>query len=306
MLKDETQDRTMQNDPLREQYTIDTPENVTVGYTVAGIGSRFVGALIDTTLIVLALLALNIGVMLLVASIGRSGAGAVADAALDESDPGWVTGLIIALYALLNFAVVWGYYLGFELRWAGQSPGKRVAGTQVVRSNGAPAGFGESAIRNVVRLIDFLPFAYGVGLVTMICNSQARRLGDYAAGTLVVKVRGRIQLDQLAGPGRSTHATLPAQSLLAPAAPGDNSAPADDELALRYPHLRAPRESEHQLIVDVLRRTGYDDMGRVRIRRVAAAIAQRVGAASPTDDAGARRLLKEVSTAYQELGRKRS
>src|SRR5512139_3806668 len=142
-------------DLLREEYTIDTPENVTFGYTIAGIGSRFIGCLVDTSILVLALLLLNIGISLLLAWLGDNAPPRPLDA---EPTPDWITGLLVAIYALLNFGIIWGYYMAFELLWNGQSPGKRVANTQVVRANGAPAEFGEVAIRNVVRIIDFLPF----------------------------------------------------------------------------------------------------------------------------------------------------
>ena len=68
-----------------------------------------------------------------------------------------------------------------------------------MRSDGMPAGFGESSVRNLVRIIDFLPTLYAIGLVTMISNSSTRRLGDFAAGTLVIHDQGEITLDTLLG-----------------------------------------------------------------------------------------------------------
>jgi hypothetical protein len=110
------------NGLLHEEYNIDTPENVTFGYAVAGIGSRFIGALIDTLLILLLLLLVN---FLLFAGI------AAADG-LPFGMADWAEGVMIALYALLNFGIIWGYYLVFELIWRGQTPGKRGAGTRVI------------------------------------------------------------------------------------------------------------------------------------------------------------------------------
>ena len=177
------------------KYTIDTPENVTFGYDIAGIGSRFIGALIDTTLIVLLLLLLNVLLAFGLAALGSSSPDPVATDVAE--DPGWVVGLLLAIYGLLTFAVIWGYYLAFELGWSGQTPGKRLAGTQVVKTDGAPATFLEVAIRNLVRIVDFLPAAYAIGVVTMFFNREARRLGDYAAGTLVIKVRRGVRLEEL-------------------------------------------------------------------------------------------------------------
>ena len=104
---------------LREEYTIDTPENVSFGYEVSGIGSRFVAALLDSMLLVVLLVLLNI-VVLVVLSALPSGAEDLTFG--EETDPGWVVGLVLALYALLNFLVVWGYYMVFEVLWNGQSP----------------------------------------------------------------------------------------------------------------------------------------------------------------------------------------
>lgn len=102
--------------------------------------------------------------------------------------------MVIAVYALLNFAGA----LGSSTRPSscagdGRTPGKRVAGTQVVKVDGSPAGFSESAIRNLVRIVDFLPMAHAIGVVTMFFNRQAWRLGDFAVGTLVVKQRSEIR-----------------------------------------------------------------------------------------------------------------
>ena len=177
---------------VQGEYTIDTPENVSFGYTVADIGSRFIGALIDSILVVATLLALNIVIVVILGSL--EGAGTQVDV---EAEPGWLAGAIMAVYALFNFAIIWGYYILFEWLWHGQTPGKRVAGIQVMGNGGTPPGFTPIAIRNLVRIVDFLPIAYAVGLVAMFCNRQARRLGDFAAGTLVVKRPVTPRLDTL-------------------------------------------------------------------------------------------------------------
>ncbi|MBE2237288.1 MAG: RDD family protein [Caldilineaceae bacterium] len=179
-----------------DEYTIATPENVTFDFQIAGIGSRFIGALIDTFLIVLLLFLLNILLGVALSAVSENGGG-VTDFA---DDPGWVTGLVIALYALINFGLFWGYYLVFELGWQGQTPGKRLAGTRVVKLDGSGPGFLEVAIRNLVRLVDFLPVAYALGFVTMFFNRNVRRLGDFAAGTLVIRQPDTVRLDALAQP----------------------------------------------------------------------------------------------------------
>jgi uncharacterized RDD family membrane protein YckC len=92
----------------------------------------------------------------------------------------------LALVALLSFAISSGYYIFFEMIWNGQSPGKRLVGLRAIRGDGMPITLAESAIRNLVRLVDFLPVSYGVGIVAMFIDTKSRRLGDLAAGTLVV------------------------------------------------------------------------------------------------------------------------
>jgi uncharacterized RDD family membrane protein YckC len=171
-----------------EDYlSIDTPENVVFDYEVAGIGSRFLAALVDTLLIIFLQVIVNLTLFLLASVLFGN--------ALDwESGPlTW----LFAVFGLIAFALLWGYYVFFEMVWNGQSPGKRWAGLRVIRTDGTPIAFGESLIRNLVRLIDFLPAYYGIGVVTMFINQQARRLGDLAAGTLVVHDRATVTLESL-------------------------------------------------------------------------------------------------------------
>jgi uncharacterized RDD family membrane protein YckC len=87
---------------------------------------------------------------------------------------------------LLSFAVVWLYSVAFELLWAGATPGKKLLGLQVVRANGLPVDAAASLIRNLLRAADSLPFLPLTALVTMLATRGFRRLGDLAAGTLVV------------------------------------------------------------------------------------------------------------------------
>lgn len=162
-----------------ERLTIDTPENVVFGYPLAGIGSRFIAALADTAIIAL----LQIGVFILAILVAQR----VMDLDPEALATGGLAGWVIAGMGLLSFLFLWGYYIFFEMLWNGQSPGKRWTGLRVIRGDGRPITLSESVIRNLVRLIDFLPSFYGVGVVTMFVDRQARRLGDLAAGTLVVR-----------------------------------------------------------------------------------------------------------------------
>lgn len=201
--------------PSDDRLSIDTPENVTFGYRVAGIGSRFLAALVDSILIVVLLTLTTLLVWILTLILEQARVLSLANL-LGGSDRvlAWVAGGL----GLLSFVFLWGYYILFELLWNGQTPGKRWAGLRVIRTDGAPITLVESIVRNLVRLIDFLPFYYGIGVVTMFIHSQSRRLGDLAAGTIVVHDRAAISLESLApratAPAAPTNgATLPIERL---------------------------------------------------------------------------------------------
>ena len=165
---------------------IDTPENVAFGYDVAGIGSRFLAAIVDTIVIIILQIVVNLTVYLLSISLFEN--------VFDSDLAIW----LFAIFGLIAFIFLWGYYIIFEMVWNGQSLGKRWVGLRVIRTDGTPITLPESIIRNLVRLVDFLPAYYGVGVVTMFINEQSRRLGDLAAGTLVVRDRSTITLESLA------------------------------------------------------------------------------------------------------------
>ena len=171
-----------------EKIHIDTPENVVFGYNVAGMGTRFLAGLLDMIFIGGLILAANITLFIFLR---------VMNVFVWARTGSWLW----ALFGLLTFLVFWGYYIFFEMVWNGQSPGKRKMGLRVIRTDGAPITFPDSLIRNLIRLFDFLPAYYGIGVIVMFINRQTRRLGDLVAGTLVVHDRP-VSLDSL---GRSTN-----------------------------------------------------------------------------------------------------
>src|SRR5258706_12013278 len=175
--------------PSDDTLRIDTPENVIFGYRVAGIGSRFLAALVDSLLIVVLEVVVNAAALL----VGRF-VFKFSFAGDDTAGLAWLLGL----FGLLSFAFLWAYYIFFEMLWNGQPPGKRWVGLRVLRLDGTPITLSESIIRNLVRLVDFLPAYYGVGVVAMFISSQSRRLGDLAAGTVVVHDRAAVTLESLA------------------------------------------------------------------------------------------------------------
>jgi uncharacterized RDD family membrane protein YckC len=154
-----------------------TPENIEVSYELAGIGSRFLAAFIDHLFQILLILALwlVLGFVSQAMSMSRVlGGGASL----------WVQAALL----MVTFVVLFGYFTAFELAWAGRTPGKRVAGLRVVRDNGYPIDAYSSLVRNLIRVVDFIP-AYGIGLVSIFVSREYKRLGDFAAGTIVIKER---------------------------------------------------------------------------------------------------------------------
>ena len=96
----------------------------------------------------------------------------------------WLAAVIIALGITLLSE---GYFILFEWLMRGQTPGKKALKIRVIRDDGTPATIHEVLVRNVLRLIDFLPFSYGVGAIVMFASRLSKRLGDIAAGTIVIK-----------------------------------------------------------------------------------------------------------------------
>ena len=153
-------------------HTVIATEKVPFTYRVAGVGARFLAWLIDITLIGL------LGFM-----------GMMAANVLE----GLMPGLGMAVFFLFLFVLMWGYFLLFEWLWLGQTPGKRVLGIRVIHERGTSISLFHSAVRNVLRVVDSLPWfailgCYSLAFGVAMCHPQQRRLGDWAAGTLVVHV----------------------------------------------------------------------------------------------------------------------
>ncbi len=164
-------------------YIVETPEQIELAYDIAGIGSRLLAAIVDS-----ALIALAEGVLFVALA-------QIADA-IEVAES-----IFVAIGAALGFAILWGYYIAFELTWNGQSPGKRLIGLRVVSEGGRPITVAGSIIRNLIRIVDFLPFLYGIGVIAMFIDRQSRRLGDLAASTLVVRERADVTLESLINSG---------------------------------------------------------------------------------------------------------
>jgi uncharacterized RDD family membrane protein YckC len=146
---------------LDDRLTITTPEGVELDLQLAGLGSRFMAQLLD--------LLIKAGLILLIA-LTLSIAG--------------LTGVAFMLPAF--FLVVYAYDVVFETFANGRTPGKMAARLRVVRVGGEPVDFMSAAIRNVLRLIDGLPLSYIPGVISILVTKRNQRLGDLAAGTIVI------------------------------------------------------------------------------------------------------------------------
>ncbi len=160
---------------------------------LAGIGSRFIAVLIDMLIWVAGLLVLLVVLWILEPALQ----------AFSRLSYQWVTAIGTFIVFLLN----WGYFTLFEAFWNGRTPGKRVARIRVIQRSGRPIGVFESMARNLVRYVDQIPFFYAVGVIAMFATKQHQRLGDLAAGTLVVRDRE----DESGGWRQSGNRTFTAQ-----------------------------------------------------------------------------------------------
>jgi len=212
-----------------------TPERVFFDYQVAGLGTRAIAQLLDL-LIVFGVLA---AVYAVAFALGMGGSATLA--------------FLLALIG--SFVVIFGYFWVSEAAWSGQTIGKKAFRLRAVGDRGEPLTFVQAGVRNIVRIVDFLPYAYGVGMAVLFANGRGQRLGDLAAGTIVVKDSDSVQLWQLPG-GRPAPPTPPGSVGAAPIPPAQ-PAVTQAELTLRRldPELRRLVSSyarrRHELTLDL-------------------------------------------------------
>jgi uncharacterized membrane protein SpoIIM required for sporulation/uncharacterized RDD family membrane protein YckC len=156
--------------PLDRVLRIDTPEQVSLELPLAGPGSRFAALLVDGLVLIVAGLAVGLPIAW-AGSIGL-----------------FSSGLVVALLAVLGVALFWGYFFAFEAFAAGQTPGKRLLRLRVVQEGGHPLSLRAAAVRNLLRIVDLQPGTLCLlGGLSMLVDSRGRRLGDLAAGSVVVR-----------------------------------------------------------------------------------------------------------------------
>ena len=162
------------------ELVVATPERVSFDYQVAGLGTRAIAQLLDLLILSALLVALL---------FAGTFAGIVFDSGV-VADLIWILG---------SFVVIFGYFWVSEAMWSGQTIGKKAFRLRAVGDRGEPLTLIQAGIRNVVRIVDFLPYGYGVGLIVLFINGKGKRLGDLAAGTVVVKDSDHVWLWQLPG-----------------------------------------------------------------------------------------------------------
>jgi uncharacterized RDD family membrane protein YckC len=210
---------------------VPTPERVSFDYQVAGLGTRAVAQVLDLLIVS--------GILV-----------AVYFVAVAVSLAQVVTGQLIAIFG--SFVVIFGYFWVSEALWSGQTVGKKAFRLRAVGDRGEPLTFAQAGIRNIVRIVDFLPYGYGVGLIVLFVNGKGKRLGDLAAGTIVVKDSDHIWLWQLPG-ARAPVAPpgSPPQTALAAASPAELTLRRLDPELRRFVTSYARRRPELSLEVRI-------------------------------------------------------
>jgi uncharacterized RDD family membrane protein YckC len=160
---------------LDTTYDIATPEGVELRLPLAGLAPRSLAWVLDALIKTVAL------------SIASAFLGALGE-------------LGVGVTMIVTFLALWFYNVLFEVLNHGATPGKRVFGLRVMNVNGTPVGWSGSLLRNLIRIVDVLPGCYAFGCVSVLVSDKFQRLGDLAAGTVVVhapKERGRSRSDRL-------------------------------------------------------------------------------------------------------------
>ncbi|GAB4132072.1 MAG: hypothetical protein Fur0046_01520 [Cyanobacteria bacterium J069] len=159
------------------RVNLNTPESVELEFSLAGIGNRALALLIDYHIVALSLVAFSLlWVFLstrLMAYLSQLGGNY-------SALPPW----LLALFVLGTFVIYAGYFVGFEVYWQGQTPGKRVAKIRVIRDDGRPIGLTQAGLRSLLRPIDDFFF---MGALFILFGKREKRIGDWVAGTLVVQ-----------------------------------------------------------------------------------------------------------------------
>src|SRR5437762_5081499 len=148
---------------------VETPDHVVLRYDLAGAGNRGFAAVVDFLLV--SVIAFTAFLVLVVAGL------------LSQANFFFLGGLTL----IVTLVLIWAYFILLEWLWNGQTIGKRAYKLRVINEDGSPARFTQVLIRNLLRVADFLPAFYGLGVLVIVISPKSQRLGDLAAGTYVVR-----------------------------------------------------------------------------------------------------------------------
>jgi uncharacterized RDD family membrane protein YckC len=248
--------------PAPENLIIDTPEQIPLELPLANVGSRFLALAFDTLLQTIAA-----GILV--------GFGLGARWLMSLAAPAWQNWITAAL-VLGVFTIYTAYFAIFESIWNGQTPGKRLVGLRVIDVSGRPITVYAALIRNILRILDSIPGIYAVAIISAIVTKRNQRLGDLAAGTLVIHER-----TEAIAPPSATVETTAARHGAHRLQPGD--------IVLIEGFLR--------------RRTELDPLVRLEsARRIAERMAAKLGIGVVDDE---ERLLEQLATEYRSADRYR-
>ena len=263
---------------------------------LAGIGSRFIAILVDTLILIASFIALGILAAIILSALAAYGKKAAT----------WGLGAFILIF----FLILWGYFALFEAFNNGRTPGKRVAKIRVIHQSGRGVSFVEALGRNLVRIIDYMPGFYGVGIVAMFLSRRSQRLGDMVAGTLVVRER-EVDLPMWGDSASRTltAAMLATQSSTPPPGsprldPGRWGGPPHLRVALPAPALAKLTSSDLEVLEGFFtRRLDMDLTTRSALAsRIASALCAKSGLAIPPE-ISVETFLEAVAHQFRELGR---
>jgi uncharacterized RDD family membrane protein YckC len=166
---------------LERTITVRTPESIAFSYELAGLGSRFLAVALDFVIQLLVLLGLGLAFGLAADRISPMAKAMHLNSTQAQA-------VVIAFFIIVLFVIFFGYFMIFESVWNGQTPGKRLLGIRVVRDGGYPLDTGSSVLRNLIRVVEAF-LLYIPSAVSALVSAQNKRIGDLAAGTIVVRDR---------------------------------------------------------------------------------------------------------------------
>ena len=161
----------------KKSFTYQTSEKIKIEYNVAKLSIRLAAFLVDWAILMGAFIVLYF--LMIFFLLG----GALIIKFTKTLVPIYI---LMIVYGILGLFFIF-YPFIFELMWKGQTPGKRILNIQVVNDDGSYLRFSGVLLRNLFRIVDMLPVSYIFGFITMICNKKRKRIGDYVAGTIVVR-----------------------------------------------------------------------------------------------------------------------